>query len=114
MSALNDGFGGYLVLLLIAALAHEPWRWAGLVVGRRLAAEGEIFQWVRAVSTALVAALVARLVLFPAGALESVPMLVRMGAFGCGLAWYFLAGRSVWAAVAFGASLLAIGKLVSG
>jgi hypothetical protein len=114
MSALNDGFGGYLVLLLVAMLAHEPWRWAGLVVGRRLDAEGEIFQWVRAVSTALVAALVARLVLFPAGALESVPLFVRIGAFACGLAWFFFAGRSLWAAVACGASLLAAGKLLSG
>ena len=114
MSALDDGFGGYLTLLLIAALAHEPWRWAGLVVGRRLDAEGEIFQWVRAVSTALVAALVARLVLFPAGALEAVPMLVRIGAFAGGLACFFLAGRSLWGGVACGASLLAIGKLISG
>jgi hypothetical protein len=114
MSALDDGFGGYLVLLLIAALAHEPWRWAGLVVGRHLDAEGEIFRWVRAVSTALVAALVARLMLFPAGALDAVPLLVRVGAFASGLAWFFFAGRQVWAAVALGASLLAIGKLISG
>jgi hypothetical protein len=114
MSALNDGFGGYLVLLLVAALAHEPWRWAGLVVGRRLDAEGEIFRWVRAVSTALVAALVARLVLFPAGALEAVPLWLRVGAFACGLAFFFVGGRQVWAAVACGALLLAIGKSVSG
>jgi hypothetical protein len=114
MSALDDGFGGYLVLLLIAALAHEPWRWAGLVVGQRLDAEGEIFRWVRAVSTALVAALVARLALFPAGALEAVPLPVRIGAFASGLAFFFFGGRRVWAAVMLGASLLAIGKLISG
>jgi hypothetical protein len=114
MRALDDGFGGYLVLLLIAALAHEPWRWAGLAVGRRIDAEGEIFQWVRAVSTALVAALVARLMLFPAGALEAVPLWLRIAAFACGLAWFFVAGRKVWAAVICGASLLAIGKYLSG
>ena len=68
MSGLNDGFGGYLALLLIAALAHEPWRLMGLVIGQKLDPDGEIFKWVRAVSTALVAALVARIVLFPPGA----------------------------------------------
>jgi len=114
VSALDDGFGGYLVLALIAALAHEPWRWAGLLIGRRIDAEGEVFQWVRAVSTALVAALVARLVLFPAGALDTVPIAIRVGAFACGLGFFLLTGRRVWAAVAFGATLLAAGKLLSG
>lgn len=114
MSALNDGFGGYLVLLLVAVLAHEPWRWAGLAVGRYIDAEGDVFQWVRAVSTALVAALVGRLVLFPAGALEAVPLWLRVGAFACGLAWFLLAGRQLWTAVACGASLLALGKYLSG
>ena len=114
MSALEDGFGGYLTLLLIAALAHEPWRWLGLLVGRRLDPESEIFKWVRAVSTALVAALVARIVVFPAGALEAVAWPVRFGAFGLSIACFLAMGGRLWLALTAGGALLILGTLVSG
>ena len=41
-------------------------------------------------------------------------VLLRVGAFACGLAWFLFAGRQLWAAVACGASLLALGKYLSG
>jgi hypothetical protein len=68
MTALDDGFGGYLVLFAAGFLATEIWRWLGLLVGSRLDIAGEVFQWVRAVATALVAGMVVRMLLFPAGA----------------------------------------------
>ena len=114
MSGIGDGFSSYLLLLLVAALAHEPWRWAGWAVGRQLDPDDEVFKWVRAVSTALVAAMVARLVLFPAGALASVPLFVRLGAFAAGLAVFFGGGRVPWKGVCTGAGLLLIGKLITG
>ena len=58
MAALDDGFGGYLVLFAAGFLATEIWRWLGLLVGSRLDVAGEVFQWVRAVATALVAGMV--------------------------------------------------------
>ena len=56
---MSDGlltsFEGTLLLLVIALVAHEPFRWLGLYLGHGLDAQSEIFAWVRAVSTALVA-----------------------------------------------------------
>ena len=67
-----DGLQTYLVLFLAGALATEVWRWLGLAVGGRIDVGGGLFQWVRAVATALVAGMVARMVLFPVGALADV------------------------------------------
>jgi len=112
MSFVGDGFGGYLTLFLAGFLATEIWRWLGLLVGSRIHVAGAPFQWVRAVATALVAGLVTRMVLFPAGALVQVPLGVRLGAFACGVALYFLLRRNLAAGVGGGAALLLAGQLI--
>lgn len=114
MTFLNEGWSSYLLVLLIAVLAHEPWRWAGYAVGRNLNPEDEIFLWVKAVSTALVAAMVARLVLFPAGALAHVSLPLRLAASALALGVFFAAGRTPWIGVVSGAGLIAVGKLIVG
>jgi branched-subunit amino acid transport protein len=109
MPQLADGFGGYLTLFLVGFLVTEPWRWLGLVLGRNLDAGGDLFQWVRAVATALVAGLVGRMVLFPAGELAAVSAPVRIVAFVCGIALYLGLGRNLGAGVAGGSLLLMAG-----
>ncbi len=74
----------YLALLLLGFLPSEMWRWLGIVVGGGLDEGSEIILWVRAVATALVAGVIARIVLIPPGALASVPLTVRLAAIACG------------------------------
>lgn len=112
MSFLGDGFGGYLTLLLTGFLATEVWRWLGLAVGSRLDVTGALFQWVRAVATALVAGLVTRMVLFPAGALVEVPLWIRLGAFAGGVLLYLLLRRNVAAGAGGAAALLISAQLM--
>jgi hypothetical protein len=83
-------------------------------VGARLDLGGAPFEWVRAVATALVAGLVARMVVFPAGALANVPMAVRVGAFAGGIALYFGLRRNLGAGVAGGAALLIAAQALRG
>lgn len=111
-STLGSGWSATLILLLIATLAHEPWRWVGMVLGRSLDVDGELFQWVRSVATALVSGLVMRLVLFPAGALAGLPMTLRLSAFGVGIAAFYWARRSLAAGVGAGVALLLAGQIV--
>lgn len=113
MNEIGDGVLGALLIVLIAAVFHEPWRWLGLYLGRGLDVDGEIFQWVRAVATALVAGLVARLALFPAGVLANVPLWVRAAALGGGIAIFFLARRSLLSGVLGGALILIAGALIT-
>ena len=114
MSLLGEGATGYLLMIVFAALVHEPWRWAGYALGRNLNPEDEVFRWVKAVSTSLVAALAARLLLFPAGALASIPLGLRIFAFALGLAVYYRSGHTAWKGVCAGAATIGAGKLLLG
>lgn len=114
MTILGDGLSTTLILLAIAAFAHEPWRWLGLYLGRDLDVASELFLWVRAVATALVAGLVMRMTLFPAGDLAAVPVAVRALAFAVGIAAYFWWRRNLAVGVAAGAGALLIGGLATG
>ena len=111
MSALGDGWTTAALIVVMALVANEPWRWVGLWVGRDLDIDGEAFRWVRAVATAMVAGLVMRLLVFPAGALADVPAALRFGAFAAGLAVYLAAGRSLAAGVATGSVALVAARL---
>ena len=110
MSGLGSGWGTAALIVAIALLAHEPWRWLGLFPGRNLSTDSEIFHWVRAVATALVAGLVIRLILFPAGALVGVSLAMRLTAFAAAIIAFFLAKRSMGLGVAAGALCLMLGQ----
>lgn len=95
-----------LIIVAVALFSHEPFRWFGVYLGRGLAADSEIFVWVRAVATALVAGLVARLVLFPAGVLEAIALPIRLSALAAGIAVFVAAGRHLGAGVTSAAVVL--------
>lgn len=76
----------YAVILIAGWLATDVWRWLGVILAGRLREDSEIMVWVRAVATALVAGVIARLILFPVGALADSPMLLRVAAIVVGFA----------------------------
>jgi hypothetical protein len=104
----------YLALLLLGFLPSEVWRWLGLVLGHGLDEDSEIILWVRAVATALVAGVVARIVLIPPGALAAVPLWVRLAALGCGFLAFCLVRRSAFAGVLVGEIVLIAGAVTFG
>jgi hypothetical protein len=108
------GMEPYLALILLGFLPSEVWRWIGILVGRALDENSEIVLWVRGVATALIAAVVARIVLIPPGALASVPLSVRLAALGGGFLAFLLMRRSSFAGVLVGEAVLVIGALVFG
>lgn len=112
--ALGKGIGATMLILVVALLVHEPWRWAGLYLGRAIDVDSDIFKWVRAVATALVSGLVMRLLIFPAGALAGPPLWLRMLAFVIGIAAFFGVKRSMIAGVSAGSAVLIAGQLALG
>lgn len=77
-------------ILVAGVLATEPWRHLGVLLSQSLSEDSEAIRLVRAVSTALIAGLVTRLVIFPAGALADVSQAARFLAFGGGILSFFL------------------------
>jgi hypothetical protein len=104
----------YVALVLLGFLPSEMWRWLGMAIGRGLDEDSEIVLWVRAVATALVAGVVARIVLFPPGALAGVPLEVRLAAIACGFLGYYGIRRSPFAGVLIGEAVLIGGMSVFG
>ena len=102
-----------LIVLLAGFLPTEVWRSLAILAGRRLEEGSPVFHWVKAVATALLAAVVARLLFAPAGALAAVPLLLRLGAVVGGVAGFLALRRSVFAGVLVGELLLVAGILLS-
>jgi hypothetical protein len=105
-------FWPYLVLIFVGFLPNEIWRLLGLVLARRLNEGAEILIWVRAIATAILAGVIGKLIFFPAGALTTLPLSVRIGALVLGLLGFALVRRSVFAGVLTGEAALIVGAML--
>jgi hypothetical protein len=101
--------GPYLVLILVGFLPNEIWRWLGLVLARGLNDDSEIVVWSRAVATAILAGVIAKLILFSSGELAGIPLPVRVGAAVCAFIAFAAMKRSVFAGVLVGEAVLLAG-----
>jgi len=70
------------------------WRVLGVVAVTRIDPESDALLWVRAVSTALVAALVMRMVIVPSGVLADIALWHRLAAVIIAIAVFYMASRS--------------------
>ncbi|WP_336742636.1 AzlD domain-containing protein [Aureimonas altamirensis] len=89
----------YLFILLAGWLPTDIWRFLGVLSAGRMSERSPGIALVRAVATALVAAVIARLVLYPGGTLEEIAMAWRVGAVCIGFAVYMAGRRSIVAGI---------------
>lgn len=82
-------------IILAAAVVSDVWRILGALVSARIDENSPAFRLVRCIATALIAAILARLVLYPTGLLSEVPALLRVGAMAAGFAAFWFANRSM-------------------
>ncbi len=101
----------FIVILVAGWLATDLWRWLGVVAGNRLQEGSEALHWVRAVATALVMAVTAKLVVFPTGVLETSPLWLRLAAAGLGFLAFLLSGQKVIVGVVVPLVILGAGLL---
>ncbi|WP_186389074.1 MULTISPECIES: AzlD domain-containing protein [unclassified Stappia] len=104
----------YVMIVVAGWLATDIWRWLGVLASGRLREDSEVMIFVRAVATALVAGVIAKLILFPAGALQTTPMALRILAAACGFAAFFASRQKVVVGVAVGEVVLIGGWLLLG
>jgi hypothetical protein len=109
MSAVWNELWPYFVLILVGYLPNEIWRVLGLVLARGLDEDSEVVVWSRAVATAILAGVIAKLILFSTGALDMIPLSVRVAAAVCGFLAFLAWKRSVFVGVAAGELALLIG-----
>jgi len=90
----------YGAILVAGFAVTYVWRFFAVLAIGRLNAESDGLLWVRAVATALVSALVLRLVTAPAGLMAEASIPGSIGALGVGVLAFLFAGRRVELATA--------------
>ncbi|HZP69146.1 MAG TPA: AzlD domain-containing protein [Pseudolabrys sp.] len=112
MNAVLNELWPYFLMILVGYLPNEVWRVFGLILARGLNEESEVVVWSRAVATAILAGVIAKLVLFSTGALAAVPLPIRILATAVGFIVFLGAKRSVFAGVFAGEVALLLGAFL--
>lgn len=107
--ALSAWWWPYVFILVAGWLATDMWRYLGVIFGRGMSEDSELLVLARAVATALVAAVIARLVVFPSGELASSPLALRLAAVAIGFAGYLFLGKRIIVGVALAEIVLIAG-----
>jgi len=97
-----------LAAVLAAIAGSFGWRLLGAAFVSRIDPNGPVFQWFTYASYAILAGLLTRLLILPIGELSTVPLAIRMGAAGLGIAAFFLARRNLLVGVAAGTAAFAL------
>jgi branched-subunit amino acid transport protein len=96
----------YLLVIVVGFLPSEVWRVLAVFVSRGLDEQSEFLVWVRSVAITLLAAVIAKLLFSPGGALVTVPIAARFGAILLGVGAYFLTRRVIVGILAGEAALI--------
>jgi hypothetical protein len=102
----------FLFILVAGWLATDSWRFLGVYFGGRISEDSDLLVLVRAVATALVAAVIGNLIIFPSGALAVTPLGLRMGAAVLGFAAYLFLGKRVLVGIVVAEAVLVAGMLL--
>ncbi|MCO6390370.1 AzlD domain-containing protein [Aliihoeflea aestuarii] len=94
-SSIDTWWWPYLFILIAGWLATDSWRFLGVYLGGRLSEKSDLLVLVRCVATALVAAVIANLIVFPAGPLAETTIRLRVFSAAIGFAAFLWFGKNV-------------------
>lgn len=104
---MNDAAYGYLILV-VAAVCTYGWRALGVALAGRIGPNSLWLEWIGCVAYALLAGLIARMLLLPAGPLMATDTLSRAVGVGLAVAVYIGLRRNILAGVLAGAGALTL------
>lgn len=95
-------------VILAAGAGSYLWRGLGVWLSGRVDADSPALRWVTCVSYAMLAALIARMLLMPAGPVAATPLIDRLIAIAAGLAVLFGLRHNTLLGVFAGSGTLAL------
>lgn len=104
----------YLFILLAGWVTTDGFRFLGVYFGGRIAEASQALVLMRTLATALIAAVIGNLIVFPSGALAATPLLMRLAAVALGFTVYLLTRRSMLAGILTGEAALLAGLYAIG
>ena len=110
-----DALWWQIAFILIAGwIATDLWRVVGVLLGNRIDEKSEALVLVRAIATALVAAVIAQLIVFPTGALaDNTSFAGRIIAASAGFAAYLGSGQRIAVGVLTALAVLGLAMVIA-
>lgn len=102
----------FVFILLGGWAVTDGWRFLGVRLGGRLPEDSELLVAIRTLATALVAAVIGNLIVFPSGALAETPLALRILAAAAGFVAYLAAGKRMLVGVVAAEAVLIAGLLL--
>ena len=113
-SSIEAWWWPYLFIIAAGWLMSDGFRFLGVYFGGRIADDSEALVVVRSLATALVAAVIGNLVVFPSGVLADAPLWLRLASMAVGFAAYLALRKSVLFGILTGEAVLLAGLYLIG
>ena len=75
---MNEMSSNIILVILVTSFATYLSRFLGVVSSEKIDAKSKIFRWFNCIAYSILAALIARIVIFPAGVLEEANLWLRL------------------------------------
>jgi len=75
---MNEMSSNIILVILVTSFATYLSRFLGVVSSEKIDAKSKIFRWFNCIAYSILAALIARIVIFPAGVLEEADLWLRL------------------------------------
>ena len=86
---MNEISSSIIFVILITSLATYLSRFLGVLSSENINVNSNIFKWFNCIAYAILSALIARMVIFPAGALSESSILIRILVIAAGIIIFF-------------------------
>ena len=105
---MNEISSNIILVILVTSFATYLSRFLGVVSSKRINETSKIFRWFNCIAYSILAALIARIVIFPAGVLEEADLLFRLLVIIGGIILYLLTKKNLVYPTVLSAIILAL------
>ena len=84
-----------ILVILVTSLATYLSRFLGVVSSEKIDEASKIFRWFNCIAYSILAALIARIIIFPAGVLQEADLLLRLFVVAISLIIYILSKKNL-------------------
>ena len=97
-----------ILVILVTSLATYLSRFLGVISSEKMDVKSKIFRWFNCIAYAILAALIARIVIFPAGVLSESSLFIRLLVLGGAVLLFLITKKNLVYPTIFSAIILTI------
>jgi len=105
---MNELSNNIILVILVTSFATYLSRFLGVISSKKIEETSKIFKWFNCIAYSILAALIARIIIFPAGVLQEVDLLIRLIVIAISLTLYILSKKNLVYPTILSAMLLAL------